>query len=352
MRVNLDDPGERIGGTEIEVYRRPDGILKVARTLEARRQLHNARRFLLNLQAWRYVPRVFDYGEDYTLMEDLGPSLHDRLAAGEMPILDGEAWRRQLVRLLYVLRQDHIRHADLTPVNMAVRAGDEPVVWDFHSSHYFDEPSPDRQTSDSYVLWNRQKDIASSLYPADSPRIIRRWLTVMGDLGGNTGTNNLEGQTLLDLGCFAGDFCGLALADGMKPTGVDLGGFNSEYDSIAVAKGEFGVLGADFIRANLMDYVMALPRSSGWDVGLVFSTWSYLVRDFGEPAAREWLGQVKARVGTLYFENQLKGDGPGPAFFVEDSDVMNYLGQFGEVAALASYPVTGRAAVRTVFRVR
>lgn len=353
-----------IGGTDLAVHRTEQGIVKIAHDEKGRAQLANDRRMIEHLSGFGMVPEVYDWTPDSTRMEDLGPNLHQRilefpeahrrpsLAAmdARFPIVDGERWRRNCTRMLWRLRQARIRHADLTPMNMAIRGEDEPVIYDFHSSHLFDEPPPDRQTSDSFLLWNRQKEFPSQLWPADSPRIIRRWLAVMGDLGGNTGVANLEGKTLLDLGCFAGDFCGMAAADGMIATGVDLGGFNAEYDSLSVARALWGEMACEFSRVDLRDWWHA--AGGVWDVVLVFSTWSYLVWDAGEPYARRWLAETINHAGVLYFENQLAGDGPGPAFFAEDADVVNYLGQFGEVAAIATIPVTGRPHSRTVFRVR
>lgn len=348
---------DRLGGDDrtISVWKDDHGdVFHKAHDYFMRTRLRRGVELQARLAATGFTPTILATGEDWyreTFVESR--TLHEHLTAGNEegrrgPIINGETWRRECARLLWTLRQRRVRHCDLTPPNIFVR-NDSPIVIDFHSAEDFDDPNaePKRTTSDSFIMWNRMQDVGSVQYPADSPRIIRRWLAVMGDLGGNNGIANLEGLSLLDLGCFAGDFCGLAAADGMQAFGVDLGGFNTEYDSLEEAERLWSPMGAIFQKRNLIDVELA----GEFDATLVFSTWSYLVKDFGEPRAKDWLAYVMEHSRRLYFENQLAGDGPGPDFFVEDSDVINYLGQFGNVVSLGTFPVTGRDHARTVFRV-
>ena len=61
-----------------------------------------------------------------------------------------------------------------------------------------------------------------------------------------------------------------------------------------------------------------------------------------------------AKAAILFFETQLAGDGPGPAALKTDDDVAQLLHSLGAstVNAIATYPVTGRPASRTVWEVR
>lgn len=332
---------ELIGGHEgLDVYRDGERIVKVAKDPANALGLRREAEFLELFAGTPWVPKLLEAGGSEIVEENVGPTLRDGAA-----IEDGEVFRRNCANLLAALRSRRVRNGDLTAPNIAVRPGDFPCAVDWQQSHRFDEPFPDRQTSDSFLLLREL-----TLHPArrhsvpDTPRVARRWIAVLGDLGGLAGTENLAGKTLLDLGCFLGDFCGLAAAEGMAATGVDRGGFDPAFDSIVAARKLWP--DAVFWQGDIVDF-----EARGHDAVLLFSTWPYVLRDHGRTVADALVRQLVAENGRLYFETQLAGDGPGPAFFVDDGDVLGYLSQFGVPQPLATIPVTGRDASRTVWRV-
>ncbi len=60
------------------------------------------------------------------------------------------------------------------------------------------------------------------------------------------------------------------------------------------------------------------------------------------------------QAGVFFFENQLAGDGPGPAFLQEDKDIRAMMFCLGAttVNVIGTFPVTGRPASRTVWMVQ
>jgi SAM-dependent methyltransferase len=186
----------------------------------------------------------------------------------------------------------------------------------------------------------------------DTPRVARRWRAVLWALGaaGNC-TLPLKDKSFLDLGCFQGDFCALAAAEGMHAFGVDQGGFRTGENSIEIARQLWD--GFPFGELTLTQHNITEWPSYVADVVMMFSTWSYIVKDHGLARAEEVLAKVIAEAGVLFFENQLYGDGPGPEFLKIDEDIRTTLHRLGgsTVKALATFPVTGRPGSRTVWEV-
>lgn len=326
---------ELIGGhLGLQVWRTPEGILKLAGepNLEANLTgLRNEARMLRLMEGTGFAPRLISETSIGLLQEDVGPTLQQ----GIIP-KDAVRFRRNATRLLLALRARRIRHGDLTTTNLALRDGDVPVALDWQESRLFDESSVDKQPhSDSYLLWERLAEAG-----LDEGRIMRRWMAVLADLGADVGTENLKGLRLLDLGCFQGDFCGLAAAEGMEAVG-----FDADAESIAEALRLWGTV-AGFECADITH--MAYRA----DVVLLFSTWPYVRMNHGPTAAALLIADIVAQADRLYFETQLAGDGPGPDFLATDEDVGHYLSQFGDAVPLVTIPVAGRPANRTVWRVR
>lgn len=330
-------------GPGLDVIRETRGIVKRAYTEGDLTGIRNEARMLKELRGTGFAPELLEEGDDYIVQEDLGES---------QPVHDGEVLRQNATRLLWTLRQHRIRHGDLTGGNIIIK-GDRPIAIDFQQSHFFDEPAQDkRKLSDSYFLWRVIQSLPSELHPTpDSPRVIRRWMAVLGSLGGLTLGSPLEGKTLLDLGCFQGDFCAMAAAEGMEDAvGVDRGGFRQGEDSIARGRSLWNKMGATgklrlFVR-DILDW-----PGFNYDAVLLFSTWAYIHNEYGKEKAFDLLDRIVAQCGTFFFETQLAGDGPGPDFLVTDDDVGNMLGQFGTPQPLVTIPVTGRPAERTVWKV-
>ena len=367
----LPEPGEDatwIGGHRdasssyeaLSVYRTPRGILKLARDAHNAAALANEARWLSSLEGAGIAPSIIDAGQGWVLEQDLGDS--------DPAPTNGEAFRRHMIQVIWTLRDRGVRHGDLTSANIVLR-DNRPWLIDWQEAHAFDEPAPrKRPVSDSYLGFRTVADwpvAATAQDPlergkADTPRIARRWLAVLDDLGciRATGRPPVWGRSFLDLGCFQGDFVAMAAAEGMRAWGIDQGGFRSGENSIEIARDLWGSMGdavttaggVHFDQADIMDL-----HAFTFDVVLLFSTWSYMVRDYGEAAARAKLAEIIEDCGVLYFENQLAGDGPGPAFFQSDDDVGHYLarlaGPSGQVRKLVTIPVTGRQAARSVFAV-
>lgn len=269
------------------------------------------------------------------------------------PMKDGELFRRNCVKVLYEIRQRNVRHGDLNGPNILIR-DDWPWVVDWQEAHFIGEPAPQKQPySDSFLLWRTVAGTAGET-GSDLPRVARRWLAVLGALGGirwAVGTKKLPlaGLRLLDLGCFQGDFVAAGAAEGMEAVGVDSGGFRSGEDSIAQARELWPwIPPTSFVSGDIMGI-----DKFNCDVVLMFSTWSYIVRDYGKQAAEDLIHRIVGDCGVLFFENQLKGDGPGPEFLADDDATGHYLCGFAsQVKPLITIPVSGRPASRTVWEVR
>ncbi len=335
--------GESPGSLGLEVYRTEKGILKEAHCEADIVGLANEARMLRFLEGDNVAPAVLDQGEDWLLQEDLGKN---------QVVQDGEAFRRNAIRLLWTLRERNISHADLTGVNLIIR-NDQPIAIDFQQSHLFTEERwPGQRTlCDAYYLWRFIAGTPSVQHPTpDTPRIARRWNNILASLTGHSWKHDLVGKTFIDFGCFQGDFVAMAACEGMNAHGIDQGGFRQGENSIEIARELWDYMGGPvrFTQMNIMDWPqLGLPA----DVGMMFSTWPYIVQERGREAAENLLGQIIEACGVFFFETQLKGDGPGPDFLLDDADVANMLGQWGKVEDICTISVTGRPASRTVWRV-
>lgn len=298
-----------------------------------------------------FTPMLIHEGYDYIDQEDLGDT---------ETATDPEAWRRNCIKMLAEIRARGLRHGDLIGANIITK-GNDPHAVDWQEGHLLTEKAPQRNpSSDSSLL---MRHIAGTLGPdgqMDIPRVARRWGVVLGALGANLNlTLPLKGKSFLDLGCFQGDFVALAAAEGMIATGVDQGGFRTGEDSIEIGR----KLWADFpfgsiamVNENILNIgaVHNVWLNQGFDVVMMFSTWPYIVKDFGWDRACDLLGRIVANNEVLFFESQLWGDGPGPEQLKTDSAVTALL--FGEgattVKPIGTFPVTNRPASRTVWEVR
>jgi hypothetical protein len=350
--IPLPDSTPIGGHPGLDVYRTPDGIVKIASDEHNRKAVANEVRFLDLMEGSGFTPTVLASGPGWMKTEDLGDS-------DEAP-LDGEAFRRNMIRLVWTLRNRNIRHGDLTSANLILR-GNKPWAIDFQEAHLIGEEAPQKNPlSDSHLAlyrtlrdWKVSTKASDKLQAgtADTPRIARRWGAVLGYLGAMTDLSlPLEGKRFLDLGCFQGDFVALAACEGMRAFGVDQGGFRIGENSIEQGRELWDYMG-DQVQldvANIRDL-----DTFTHDVVLVFSTWSYMVQDFGREFAEYKLAEIIRDCGTLFYENQLFGDGPGPRFYQTDDDVEAHLRSLGakKVEKLITIPVTGRPASRSVFAV-
>ena len=309
---------------------------------------------LETLEGRGIAPSLIDVGPDWSLQEDLGDS----------QIPDGETFRRACTRLLYEIRQAGLRHGDLTEANIVLRDGRAWAVdWQDASWMYDEMPLQRTPMADGHFLWRFVAGTTGDreIMP-DVPRVVRRWQAVRTHMPPNA-------YSLVDLGCFQGDFVAMAAAEGMDAIGVDQGGFRTGENSIEIARHLWRGMreDIDLVQQDIRDWyswwgrqVLVGVDPPGPDVILLFSTWPYLLQDcaFGGPGPLtraegwEFIRQTAQRCRVLFFETQYAGDGPGPPWLESDVDVRSGLlgvGLKGE--PIGSFPVTGRPASRTVWKV-
>ncbi len=354
-----EDQEIAIGGhVGMHVFRGPEGIRKQALHRENNKgvdvyranvkALENEARLLDHLDGSGIAPRMLDRGGDWILQEDLGVS---------DPPQDMETLRRRMVRMVAMMRQYGVRHGDLTAPNIILK-GDIPKAIDWQEGHLLGETPPQKSPStDSDFLGRFLAGTPGPDGVCDTPRVGRRWLAVLGALGGTLLSKNpvsnlpQKGKTFMDLGCFWGDFPALAATEGMEAYGLDPGGFRSGEDAIEIGRELWWGFPFGSITLNHGD-AFDQGRRFRYDVVMMFSTWPYLVQQQGQVAAEELLDRIMADCGVLFFETQLYGDGPGPDFLKTDEDVEQMLQRHGLVDHLIRIHVTGRPAFRSVWKVR
>lgn len=353
----MEDDMVAIGGHRgMHVYRGARGIMKLALhvddnyghdTYEANvKALMNEARMLERLAGSGIAPALIERGADWIIEEDLGLS---------EPPQDMELLRRRMVRMVATMRQYGVRHGDLTGPNVILRR-DQPQAIDWQEGHVLGEMPPQKSpATDSDFLCRYLIGTHGPDGNADTPRVARRWLAVLGSLGGTRLAKNpvsnlpLKGKTFMDLGCFQGDFVALAATEGMRAYGLDPGGFRTGEDAIRIGRQLWD--GFPFGTVTLIEGDAMKEVRFTYDVVMMFSTWPYIVQDYGTIAAEALLRRIIEDCGVLFFETQLHGDGPGPDFLKTDEDVEAMLARYGDVKHLIKIPVTGRPAFRSVFRV-
>ena len=306
--------------------------------------VHNEAAMLDAMSGSGYAPELIDVGEDWNTQEDLGHT--------ETPS-DPEVWRQNLVRMLATIRAYGLRHGDLRGNNIITR-GTRSWAVDWQESHRLEDVAPQKQPfADSALLMQHIKGTVQANGQYDTPRVARRWHAVLGALGATMDFRlPLKDKVFLDLGCFQGDFVALAASEGMNALGIDQGGFRTGENSIAIAEGlwsGFPFGHARFMKRDIIDW-----GNYEADVVIMFSTWPYVVKDYGRRQADDLLRAIIAEAGVFFFETQLAGDGPGPDFLTRDEDVRDMLTHCGAatVQSIGTFDVTGRPAKRTVWKVQ
>ena len=223
-----------IGGhVGLDVFRKSVIVKRVSPDAPQERREANTKaleRTVVILEALKdchFAPKVYASQPGLVIQEDFGVT---------EPVTDWVAFRRDCMRNLYEMRKRSIRHGDYNGNNFVVR-GNRQYVIDWQEAHFLDEPPPQvSPISDSFHLcmslwrWMGPSEVSDSYYFA------RRWAAILHDLGASgAAAMPLKDKTLLDLGCFQGDFCAMAAIEGMKAIGVDTGGFRSGEDSLAIA---------------------------------------------------------------------------------------------------------------------
>lgn len=320
--------------------------------------VHNEAFALCEMEGSGYTPVFIGIEDDILYEEDLGDP-EDEQGKPYIP-LDAEVWRQNLVRMLAMIRSRGLRHGDLRGTNIITRGahkgerGNDPYAIDWQEAHYIGDVPPQKSPySDSQHIMQHIVGTIGPTGVTDVPRVARRWGAILGVMGAATNLElPLKGKSFLDLGCFQGDFCALAASEGMHAFGVDQGGFRTGENSIEIAKRlwdgfPFGEL--TFSQHNIIKWPSYVA-----DVVMMFSTWSYIVQDFGQVVAEDLLRRIIHQAGVFFFENQLAGDGPGPEFLRADDDIDDMFQRLGASThrAIGTFPVTGRPAHRTVWEVK
>lgn len=337
----------------------PDGLYGVDLHGMNVTAIHNEAYMLDAMSGSGYAPELYDIGDDWSTQEDLGHT--------ETPT-DAEVWRQNLVRMLATIRAYGLRHGDLRGNNIITR-GTRSWAVDWQESHHLGDVAPQKQPfADSALLMQHIKGTQQANGQYDTPRVARRWHAVLGALGATMDFHlPLKDKTLVDLGCFQGDFCALAASEGMFAVGVDQGGFQQGRNSIEIARALW--TGTSGLAWGQPDHIPALPFGHVMfrqenildagdlyeaDVVIMFSTWPYIVKDYGRRQADDLLRAIIQRAGVFFFETQLAGDGPGPDFLTRDEDVRDMLTHCGatKVQSIGTFDVTGRPAKRTVWKVQ
>ena len=326
------------------------------------RAIANECKMLDHLITCGFVPRV-------TAIESIGTdrfnwAIHEDLGPCE-PITDSELFRQNCVRMLATFRARGVRHGDLTgpqaggESNIIVK-DNRPYAVDWQESHYIGDEAPQKSPySDSWLL---MRSIAN--WPTadgktlDTPRVARRWMAVLEALGAHTDLSlPLKGKTFVDFGCYQGDFVALAAAEGMRAIGVDRGTFTSDRNSLDVAWELWGELPfgeTAWLKNDIRGY-FETGLKFHVDVGMMFSTWPYIVKDHGVEIALELLKMAINSCDVFFFETQLFADGPGPEFLKSDADVGDMLRRMvtdRTIFGRATFSVEGRNARRTVWEIR
>ena len=303
--------------------------------------IHNEAMMLDLMGDSGFTPDFIDIEDGVLTQSDVGVT---------EPPTDAETWRQAIVFMLGEIRARGLRHGDLKGNNI-ITVENKPWAIDWQESHYLTDVAPQRAPlSDSYMVMQHIEGTLDINGRFDIPRVARRWRTVLDGVGARGVGLPLMGKTFVDLGCFQGDFVALAAAEGMIATGIDAAGFRERENSIDIGKELWK--GFPFGEINLVQGDMASAAAPVVDVAMCFSTWPYLVQDYGKVKAEMVLSNIIMNSGVLFFETQLHGDGPGPEFLTNDEEVEHELMWLGanDIKALATFQVSGRPGMRTVWR--
>ena len=307
-------------------------IIKRSNTEKGLILLANEARYLRQLNDSGFTPRLLMDEPGRIVMRDLGES---------QEVNDLHNFRRNAILLLNTLRFYGVKHGDLTAPNIIIK-DDTPMAIDWGEAVELGGTLPSKRPEpDATHLW------AVVAANKDTTRMAGRWLAIREAYG----VDRLEGSTMLDMGCHEGAFVAAAGVENVEALGIDMDG-----EAIKRAMHLWdGLTKIEFIHSNIMDFMTSTLVKQRFDFGLLLSVFPYLVDTYGDKEAFELLSDIKAKCGLLFFESQLFGDGPGPAYFGHKDDIREYLTDLpgvGKVEEIITLPVAGRDAERTVFMVK
>ena len=327
-------------------YRTDEGILTTvyqqgdeARYQQVYKAIHNAAEKLRLLDGSGFTPRLLDEKPQSILQEDLGQK--DNSVTERWSVEDWIDFRRALIRCLITMRQKHIRNGDLNGNSNIWIKKKKPYLIDWWDSHFTWEKPPQKGgggMTDAYWItaslnrWSLNKDLC------DANRCSRRWGAIHGALIGTFNCSlPMEGKTLLDVGCFQGDFSAWAAAENMIVTGIDTGEFRSGENSIDIAKSLWkDIPNLEFIQSDVMDW-----QTFKYDVILFMDTFSHLVKYLGKEAPTRLLNRMVNEAGCVFFETQMDGDRTGVEWLKTKDDIIALVPNalFKEVATLPEHGI-------------
>ena len=306
----------RLGITVNKV--RPGVLELAAHTEHEKEYLQNAYVKLADFSQSGYAPEPFKYRqqEGVLVLEDLGET---------EPVTDEAIFRRHITELILALKRHRIIHGDATDRNIIVK-DNKPYLIDFQQAIYEHEAGPPKRPGDDADwLWKA----AEGLSP-DTSRHIRKWRAIRP---------YLQEGSILDLGCADGDYLFFAMADNSDRVlhGVD---------RLKVTPCSEHLIGV-IAYGDIMHH-----EHFRYDNVLLFSVFAHLQDEHNWGPVDDLMKAIMADCGTLWFETQLFGDGPGPINFVDDSDVSAYLEEYASnVETVVTIPVAGRPSHRTIWKV-
>jgi len=273
------------------------------------------------LAPYGFTPKLIDYDGYYLTMEDMG----DTEDVSNYSPDDWQDLRRGLVKCLWTMRHAGVRHGDLNGNNIIVK-NKKPYIIDWQEAHIIGtEPPQERPFTDTHFIlqdmirWNKNPDVS------DPYRVCRRWAEIYKDLTGGKLGLPLKHRTLLDVGCFQGDFCAFAAAEMMNVMGVDVGTFRSGENSIDIARELWqGMDNIELYQIDVIDWLSRVPHLDfKYDVVLFMDTFPYLVNNHGRNKSTILFQKMVNQAGVVYFETQMHGDKSGIEWLKTDNDVIN-----------------------------
>ena len=228
----------------MKCYRTPRGIVTVAvpegdkaRYDQVYKAIHNAAEKMKILDGSGFTPRLIQERRQSILQEDIGNK--DDEGTEGWTVEDWIDFRRAVIRCLITLRHHHIRNGDLNGNSNVWIRNKKPFIIDWWDSHFTweDHNKGDPGMTDAYWLTANFNRWDKDINLCDANRCSRRWGAIHGALIGTFDCSlPMEGKTLLDVGCFQGDFAAWAAAENMKVTGIDTGDFSREENTIDTAR--------------------------------------------------------------------------------------------------------------------
>jgi len=327
----------------MECYRIDEGILTTVfheddepRYQQVHKAIHNAAEKLRIMEDSGFSPKLLEEKDTFIIMEDLGER-----NVSVVSDFDADGWKdfiRELVKCLIKLRLKNLRHADLNGNNIFIR-DKKPYFVDWWETHYINEKPPGSSPlTDAYWLFTDIIKWIDNPVLSDPNRLCRRWGPIHGALVGSfNNTLPQRGKTLLDVGCFQGDFSAWAAAEMMIVTGIDTGQFRSGEDSMEIAKSLWkGIPNLKFKQANVMDW-----KNFKYDVILFMDTFSHLVKYLGKEAPTKLLNRMVDEAGCVFFETQMDGDRTGVEWLKTPEDIFALVpgAQFKEIVTLPEHGI-------------